>query len=326
MPDRLKVGAVVDGYGSSTRAVLEMAEHAEKTGMDSVWLSQMPNQREVGTVVAGLAVATQRVSIASAVLPMYTRPPVIMAQSAMTTDELSGGRVVLGLGLGHRGVGDWMVGSRPVPPVTGTREYLTIVTSLIREGEVSFDGRFHSGHAAYSGQRREDLPVLLGAFGPKMLEVAGELADGVILWMCTPEYVSRHAFAALRRGWQRRGGRPSTFSVVAMMHAGVSPEPDRDREVFARLLSSYLRVATYRKLFEASGFTEAVAANRPEDTIVRALASFGGEDIGRRMAEYRQAGVDEIAVVAAGTAAGSVARCLDTLAAANDIARALDSP
>lgn len=318
------IGAVIDGYGSAGQPMLELAGEVEKIGMDALWLPQMPNQLDVSALQLGMAMTTRSLTVGTAILPMYTRPPVVMAQAAMTADELSGGRTVLGLGLGHRGVGDWMVGGKAAPAVAATREYLTIVTSLLREGEVSFDGRWHSGHASYAAPRRDGLPVYLGAFGPRMLEVAGELADGAILWMCTPEYVAQHALPALRRGWARRGGRPATFRVVAMMHASATDEPDADRRLFGGLLRSYVRVATYRALFEASGFADAVAAGRPDDALIRALGAFGEEEISARMARYRRSGVDEIAIAPAGTAREDPDRCLDTLSVAHELARGMD--
>ncbi|NUR50961.1 MAG: LLM class flavin-dependent oxidoreductase, partial [Hamadaea sp.] len=318
--DRLRVGAVVDGGGIPTSALLEIVDHAEGIGMDAVWLPQMPNQLDVATVLAALAAHTKRVRLASAVLPMYSRPPVVMAQSALTADAISGGRVALGLGLGHRAVGDWMVGGKPAPALPATREYLTVVTSMVRDGEVNFDGTWYSGHAAYIGERREDFPVYLGSFGPKMIELAGELADGVILWMCTTEYVTAHVLPALRRGWARRGGRPDGFKVVAMMHAGLSGDPERDRQIFGRTLGAYLRVATYRGLFNRSGFADSVASTRPDDAMVRALGAFTEDEVTRRLVELRRCGVDEVGVAPAGTAKTSLDLCLKTLTRVSEIA------
>ncbi|KKK06535.1 LLM class flavin-dependent oxidoreductase [Micromonospora sp. HK10] len=318
--DRIRVGAVVDSGGIPPSALLGIVGHAEDIGMDSIWLPQLPNQLDVATVLAALSVHTKRVTLASAVLPMYSRPPVVMAQSALTADAISGGRVGLGLGLGHRGVGDWMVGGQPAPALAATREYLTVVTSMIHDGDVNFDGTWYSGHAAYIGERREDLPVYLGTFGPKMLELAGELADGVILWMCTTDYLTQHAMPALRRGWARRGGRPDGFKIVAMMHAGVTGAPEADRDLFARTLAAYLRVATYRSLFERSGFAASIGANMADDGMIRALGAFTEDEVAQRISGYRRCGVDEIGVAPAGSAKRSYDLCLKTLTRVYEIA------
>lgn len=318
--DRLRIGAGLDSSGIGLSKTLGIADHAEGIGMDSIWLPQMPNQMDVATILAAIAAHTKRVTIASAVLPMYSRPPVVMAQSALTADAISAGRVILGLGLGHRGVGDWMVGAKAVPAVPATREYLTVVTSLLRDGEVNFDGTWYSGHAAYIGERRDDLPVYLGTFGPKMLELAGELADGAILWMCSADYLTRQALPALRRGWARRGGRPKGFTVVAAMHAALTGSPADDRELFARDLVAYLRVATYRALFERSGYVDSIGAAKASDAMVRDLGAFTEEEVATRIAEYRRCGVDEIVVAPAGTAKHSYQLVLQTLTKVHEIA------
>ena len=102
-----------------------------------------------------------------------------------------------------------------------------------------------------------------------------------------------------------------------MVNAGISDEPSRDRAEFARQLSSYLRVATYRALFETSGLN----ITQPDDEMVDALAAFGVGDIAKRIAEFRDSGADEIAIAPAGTAYGSLDRYLETLVAVQDFAR-----
>ncbi|MEZ0075264.1 LLM class flavin-dependent oxidoreductase [Planotetraspora sp. GP83] len=301
-PARHRVGVLLEQRNLSPAETLARAGLADELGVDSQWLVQLPNQRDSVVLLAAMAARTGRSGIGSAILPLYSRPPVVMAHTALTLDELSGGRFTLGLGLGHRGVGEWMVGAGTTPPaVAGTREYLQITTSLIRDGEVSHDGKWFSGHASYTGPRRDGLAVHVGAFGPKLLELAGELADGAILWMCTPGYVREHAVPALRRGLGRRadgrypGG--AGFEVAVVLNAAVTPEPEADRAGFHRYLSAYLRVPTYRRLFTASGFGAQVGAGRPDDEMVRALTAIGAaENLRSRMDDYAAAGATRMLI------------------------------
>lgn len=309
MDDPTGVAAVLGGTGMPVRTVQDLAGHAEAVGLDAVWLSQMPNQHDIGALVAALAMTTERIDVGTAVQPLYTRPPVSAAQAALTVDSLSGGRARLGVGLGHRMLGDWMMGQRRAPAVASTREYLDIVTSLVREGEVNVDGEWFGGHASCADRVREDMPVLLGTFGPRMLEVAGEVADGAIFWMCTPEYLRDHALPALRRGWARRGGRPERFRIVAMMHAAITDDPDRDRELFGRVLSAYLRAETYRELFTASGFGDGISDGTPDAALVEAIGAFGEQQVRDRARELTSVGVDEIAIVPTGRAPYSYDLC-----------------
>src|SRR5579859_7823558 len=288
------IGAAIEQTNVSLAEAYQRATLAEQSGADSLWLIQMPNQQENMMVLSGLAANTKAVSLGPSIVPMYTRPPVVMAQTAMTLDEISGGR--LGLGLGNPIAGQWMLGGAPAPPLQSTREYLTIVTSLIRTGEVSFTGRWHSGNATYAGPRRADLPVYLGTFGPRMLELAGELADGVILWLCTADYVRETVMPSLRAGWARRETSRPDFPVTIMLSASVTGD-EYERENFRRALGAYCRVPAYRQMFEASGFTAEVKAGRASDEMVDALSAMGTkEHLRDRLAAYTAAGVTRFAI------------------------------
>jgi alkanesulfonate monooxygenase SsuD/methylene tetrahydromethanopterin reductase-like flavin-dependent oxidoreductase (luciferase family) len=316
-----QVGVVLEHQSRPLEDTLQRAALVEDLGAASTWLVQMPNQRESGTVLAGIACRTSRCTVGSAILPIYSRPPVVMAHTALTLDELSGGRFILGLGLGHRGVGEWMVGAGAAPPaVPAMREYLLITISLIRDGEITHDGQWFSGHALYASDaaRRPTLPVHVGGFGPKIVELAAELADGVILWMCTPGYIRDHAMPALRKGWARRvdGRYPDGmgFQVTAMVNAAVTPDPAGDLEWFGQFLTAHLRVPAYRRLFTASGFGEQVQAGRGDQAMTRALALIGPpEDLQRQMAAYLAAGTTHIAISPVASAHTDTALFLDTV-------------
>lgn len=314
-----RIGTVVSQMGQDLAETVSRAVLAEKLGLASVWMEQVPNQRDTAMVLAALACATSAVTLGPSILPLYSRPPVVMAQSALTLDEVSGGRLILGLGLGHRGVGEWMVGATARPAVGSMREYLAIVTGLIRDGEIGYSGQWYSGHASYSAPRRDDLPVYVGTFGPRMLELAAEMGDGVLLWMCTPRYVREHAMPALRRGWARRGGRPAHFAVVTMVNAAVTDDVDDDRRWLDRYLSAHLRVPTYRKLFETSGFGAAASSGRPDQAMLDELGVIGGPaDLARAITAYLEAGATEVVVSPIGSAARRTEAFTDTLTAAAD--------
>lgn len=290
------MGAAIEQTNMSLAEAYLRATLAEQAGADSLWVIQMPNQRENMMVLSGLAAHTTTVSLGPSIVPMYSRPPVVMAQTAMTLDEISRGRLILGLGLGNPMVGQWMLGSAPAPPLQSTREYLTIVTSLIRTGEVSFAGRYHSGNATYAGPRRAGLPVYLGTFGPRMLELAGELADGVILFLCTAEYIRDRVMPSLRTGWSRRESPPASFSVTLMLSASVTGD-EYDRENFRRILGAYCRVPAYRRMFEASGFTPELKSVRASDEMISALSAMGSHaQVQDRLAEYAAAGVTRFGI------------------------------
>lgn len=290
--------SVVAGHTDlSFGEIVEHAVCAAKTGVDGLWLSQLPNQRDVCLLLASIAPHVPDVTIGTAVLPIYQSPPTVMAQAAMTLDEICGGRLVLGLGRGHRLVGEWMLGGKYAATAAPVREYLTTVLSLIREGEVNLAGSAYESHAFYGPPRRASLPVYLGALGPRMLELAGEIADGVILWMCTPTYIQDVVMPSLRTGRARRAGDHTGFEVVAMVPAVTTPKPEQDREHARGMLSGYMRLENYKKVLVASGFEAEVRALRPSDAMIDALCAIGsGQLVRERLDAFRMAGVTEIAL------------------------------
>src|SRR5207249_2558866 len=179
------------------------AKMAERLGFKSVWTTQLPDARDASLVLAAYANATERVTLGTGVLPIYTRHPTATAQMAASLDELSGGRFILGIGISHKVTVEGMWGLKLDSPVHAMREYLTIVRAGLRDGRVSSDGDHFTARAVYSAPRRQDLPIMLSALNPRMLDLAGELADGVVLYMCTPAYVRDHVVPAIKAGRQK---------------------------------------------------------------------------------------------------------------------------
>lgn len=290
--------SVVTGHADlSFGEIVEQAVCAAKMGVDGLWLSQLPNQRDVCLLLASIAPHVPEVTLGTAVLPIYQSPPAVMAQAALTLDEICGGRLVLGLGRGHRLVGEWMLGGRYSVTAAPVREYLTIVTSLIRDGEVSLAGSTYETRAFYGAPRRAGLPVYVGALGPRMLELAAEIADGVILWMCTPTYIRDVVMPSLRAGWARRTSDQAGFEVVAMVPAVATPNADQGRENARSMLTGYVRLENYKKVLMASGFGAEVRALRPSDAMIDALCAIGsGELVREKLETFREAGVTDVAL------------------------------
>src|SRR5712691_12755680 len=116
------------------------AEMAERMGFRSVWTTQMPDARDASLVLAAYAHATERVTLGTGVLPIYTRHPTAMAQMAATLDELSGGRFILGIGVSHKVTVESMWGLGLDCPVEAMGEYLDIVRTSLRDGSCAIDG------------------------------------------------------------------------------------------------------------------------------------------------------------------------------------------
>jgi F420-dependent oxidoreductase-like protein len=169
-----------------------LAQEAERLGYDSVWTAESWGS-DAFTPLAWIAAHTSTIKVGTAVAQMAARPPTTTAMQALTLDHLSGGRMMLGLGLsGPQVVEGWYGRPFPKSPLTATREYVDVVRQVLRrEAPVELAGRFHAH--PYRGPDatglgkplkpithplRPDLPVLLGAEGPKNVAQTTRIADG----------------------------------------------------------------------------------------------------------------------------------------------------
>jgi F420-dependent oxidoreductase-like protein len=250
-------------FNPAVRTLEESVNRAriiEKYGYDSLWTTQLPTARDASVVLAAYASATERVKLGTGVLPIYTQHPTAMVQMAATLDELSGGRFILGIGVSHRVTVEGMWGLRLESPVEAMREYLTIVRTSIRDGACSFEGKYFNARWSYLGPRREDMTVMISALNPRMLELAGELADGVVLYMCAPGYIQEHVFPHLRTGREKAGKSMDGFEIVAAVDACVSSDRAAALETYQKTLDRYAALPFYRKAMEAGDFNPDVLA------------------------------------------------------------------
>ncbi|OLE72733.1 MAG: LLM class flavin-dependent oxidoreductase [Chloroflexi bacterium] len=268
------------------------AKAAERLGFESVWTTQMPDARDASLVLAAYASHTQRVKLGTGVLPIYTRHPTAMAQMAASLDELSGGRFILGLGVSHKVTVEGMWGLRLENPVDAMREYLTIVRTTLRDGGCGFEGRYFTGRVAYSGPRRADLPIMISALNPRMLQLAGELADGIVLYMCTPAYVRDHVVPAIRAGREKVGKTLDGFDIVAAVPVSLTSDRAAAHDVFRKTVARYAALPYYRKMMDASGLKEALEQDRVDERVLDELAGVGDpERVRDAVARYRESGV-----------------------------------
>ena len=265
---------------------------AERLGFESVWSTQMPDARDAALVLAAYANHTKRIKLGTGVLPIYTRHPTAMAQMAATLDELSGGRFVLGVGISHKVTVEGMWGLRLESPVDAMREYLTIVRTVLRDGGCSFEGHHFTARMAYSAPRRADLPIVISALNPRMLELAGELADGIVLYMCTPAYVRDHIVPAVRAGRQKTGRDLEGFAIVAAVPVSLTSDRAAAHDVFRKTVARYAALPYYRKMMDASGLQEDLEQDRVDERVLDELAGIGDEGRVRdAVVRYREAGV-----------------------------------
>lgn len=281
--------------GRDLAAATDLARVAEQLGYESVWVTH-GHGRDSFLVLAAYAAVTTRLRVGNGVLQILPRHPVATAQAALTLAELSGGRFTLGLGISHRPMMEDMLGLTIVDPLTTMREYVTVLRGALGDG-AHVDGKHYRVHwTAAMPSRPPAPPIYLAALSSRMLELAGEIADGVILWLSPPAYVRTVAMPALERGRRRAGKTLDGFEIVCAVPLAVTDDAEGARSAFRAELVRYASLPFYRAMLETSGFaaglrefdrTGAVPAS-----LADALGGIGDAGAARAfMADYRAAGV-----------------------------------
>ena len=268
------------------------AKAAERLGYESIWLSQLPDARDASLVVADYAAATERVKFGMGVLPVYTRHPTAMVQMAATLAEMTGGRFILGLGVSHKVTVESMWGLHLDHPVEAMREYLTIVQTSLAEGGCAFDGTYFSARWSYSAPRTHRVPVMIAALSPRMLDLAGEMTDGVVLWMCAPTYIREHVVPIVKAARERVGKSLDGFEIVAHVPVCLTSDRSAALDAFRPTVSRYASLPFYRKVLDAAGYKERLDAGDITEDLIDDFAGIGDEQqVRAAIQRFREAGL-----------------------------------
>ena len=252
------IGAFISP-GRSLDKTVERAALADRLGYDAAYVTHIAG-RDSLTVLMAYAAATERIRLGTGVVPIFSRTPATMAQTAATIDEYSDGRMVLGLGVSHRVTVENWHGQKIVKPVTQMREYVSGVRAILR-GEEPPDSAFFPTKFAFMGySARPELPIYVAALSPNMIRLAGELADGVMLWLCCPSYIETTVIPTLREGVEASGRTFDDFDVVAAVPVALTDDPESARAALRQDLIPYASLPFYRAMLEASGFADELAA------------------------------------------------------------------
>ena len=250
--------------GRSLASAVERVKLAESLGYESVYVTHIAG-RESLTVLTAYALATSRIRVGSGVVPIYTRTPATMAQTATTIDDLSGGRFTLGLGVSHRPVVEGWHGQTIDRPVAEMREYAAIVRAILRGENPPAGEKWRTGFHLLGVEHCPSLPIYIAALSPAMLRLAGEIADGVILWLCNPSYIRDVVVPEVRAGRERAGKTLEGFDIVAAVPAALtasSPQGEDRGGAYRAMrkdLIPYFGLPFYRAMIERTGFGADIA-------------------------------------------------------------------
>jgi F420-dependent oxidoreductase-like protein len=241
-------------FGGTGRAsvddVVRAAQRTEQDGFASYTLPQIFGL-DAMSMLAVIGREVPRIELLTGVVPTYSRHPLTMAQQALTVQAASGGRFSLGIGLSHQMVIENMFGLSFAQPVRHMREYLSVLVPLLRAGKADFDGETISTHAAVDVPELPPVPVLVAALGPKMLELAGTVADGTVTWMTGPATLADHTVPAITAAAER-AGRPAP-RIVTSLPVCLTADADGARERAANDFRMYGFLPSYRAMLDREG-------------------------------------------------------------------------
>lgn len=235
------------------------AKAAADQGFNGYWVSQIFGFDNL-TVLAIVGREVPGIELGTGVVPTYPRHPMMLAQQALTVQAATGGRLALGIGLSHQIVIENMFGLSFDKPLRHMREYLSILVPLIQTGSVSFAGETLSTSATINVPGSSPCPVLVAALGPKMLELAGTVADGTVTWMTGANTLGSYTVPTITKA-AAAAGRPSP-RIGAAMPVCVTSDVDATRTRAARVYQMYGVLPSYRAMLDREG------AAGPEDLAI----------------------------------------------------------
>ena len=292
--------------------LVALAREVEARGYGTAWTGEAAGTDAV-TVMTLMAASTTRLGVATGVLPIQTRTPVVLGMTAATLGHIAPGRFSLGLGVSSRAIVEQWNGLTFVPGLAQMREAVQIIRAALSGERVNFDGRFYKirNFRLLIPPPPRPVPIVLAALGDEALRVAGEIADGVLMNWIGPGTVP-HAIAQVEAGAKRAGRTLDGFEIAAFIRTCVTDAPDAARQSLARDITGYTTVDAYANYFRASGFADDVdavqaawkagdragAPGKLSPRLLEALGVIGDEAYCReRIAEFSRAGLTMPVVV-----------------------------
>jgi F420-dependent oxidoreductase-like protein len=321
---RLGVHIGYAGLGLSWQDQLELVQTAERLGCDSAWCAEAYGS-DAATVLGRLAAQTQKIRLGSGIFQIPARSAAMTAMTAATIDQLSAGRMILGIGSSGPQVAEGWHGQRFAGQLQRTREYIAVVRLALSRQRVQFEGETIRLPLA-DGQGKalklticpvqDQIPIYLAAIGPRNTALAAEIADGWIPTLFSPEHIAVFE-PHLKEGAARAGRSLEGFDIAPTVNLCISDDVDRARDLMRPFIALYVggmgsrKRNFYNQLVRRYGFereaeviqdlylegkrTEAMAAI--PDGLIDLVSLCGTRDaVKERLELYRQVGVGTLGV------------------------------
>ncbi len=269
---------------------VELAQYAEQQGFESVWVCETRLVRDAVTPLAAFATKTNRIKLATGVVNNWTRTSGLMAMTLATLQELSGGRMMMGIGSYWDPLA-FNQGIQRRKTLSAMREYVTVVRRLLNLETVTFEGevvkvrdlRLDLGHEV--PRSLKEVPIYIGATGPRMMELAGEIADGVFHNFFTSVGYLRESLRRVNLGAERAGRRIQEIDMPQMMAVAMSQDAESARNTARYAVAMYMGQQPH--IAKASGVDEVVIQKihdtmggwPPREGGIESAMSLVGDDI-----------------------------------------------
>jgi 5,10-methylenetetrahydromethanopterin reductase len=243
------------------REEMKLAQYAEKKGFEAVWHAESRLARDAISPLAAIAAVTERIKIGTGVINNWTRNVALTAATFLTLDDLANGRTLLGIGAWWDPLA-WKVGIERKKPLKAMREYVTVLQQLFRMENVTCEGEFVKVrdirldvvHGDPSTPR--NIPIYIGATGWEMVELTGEIADGLLLnYLVSPEY-NQKALEHLREGAERQHRKLEDIDRPQLVVCSLDEDADRALDSARPLVAQYLGQQPH--IAKASGVKESL--------------------------------------------------------------------
>ena len=238
------------------------------------------------------AAKTSSVNLGTSIVPTYPRHPLVLAQQALALHDIAPGRLRLGIGPSHRFIIEKMYGLQQSNPLAHLREYVEVLRTALWDGKVNHHGDFYNVEAELV--RSAQIPLLISTLGKMAFQLAGQIADGALTWVCPVPYLINIGIPALRSSAASVGR--STPQLVA--HVPIALSEDRVSVLSAghRYLDFYAKIPFYAKMFSNAGFQVTSDQMVPNALVDNLVISGNEEKVAARINELLSAGLDELMV------------------------------
>lgn len=248
-----RLGLTIGLEGASLGDAVALCRDAEALGYTDIWSAEVGGADAIASLAA-VAATTHRPRLGTAIIPVYTRPPALIAMGAATLQDLSGGRFVLGLGTSSSIIVEQWMGGSFVAPLLRLREYVEVLREILAGKKATFEGETVSlTNFRLQHDPRASVPIYLAALGRDACRLAGSVADGVIFFLKTPDGV-RQALEWVAEGARSAGREPNDLDCVIRLPVALDEDPETLRFVARRMIATYAQVDVYNRSLTLQGF------------------------------------------------------------------------